>query len=59
MTHGILSSLLITLQPVNVIACFAGAVIGTLVGILPGLGPAAAMALVLPLTLKLGPTAGL
>ena len=59
MEQGILSSLLITLQPVNVLACFGGAVIGTLVGILPGLGPAAAMALVLPLTLKLGPTAGL
>ena len=59
MEHGILSSLFITLQPVNVLACFIGAVLGTLVGVLPGLGPAAAMALVLPLTLKLGPTAGL
>ena len=59
MDQGILSSLLITLQPVNVLACFVGAVIGTLVGGLPGLGPAAAMALVLPLTMKLGPTAGL
>jgi putative tricarboxylic transport membrane protein len=59
MEHGIISSLLISLQPVNVLACFVGAVIGTLVGVLPGLGPAAAMALVLPLTLKLGPTAGL
>ena len=57
--HGIFSSLLITLQPVNFFACFVGAVIGTLVGVLPGLGPAAAMALVIPLTLKLGPTAGL
>ena len=57
--HGILSSLLITFQPVNFFACFVGAVIGTLVGVLPGLGPAAAMALVIPLTLKLGPTAGL
>jgi putative tricarboxylic transport membrane protein len=59
MDHRILPSLLITLQPLNVFACFVGAVIGTLVGILPGLGPAAAMALVLPLTLQLGPTAGL
>ena len=57
--QGILSYLLITLQPDNVIACFAGAMIGTLIGVLPGLGPAAAMALVIPLTLKLGPTAGL
>jgi len=57
--QGILSYLLITLQIDNVIACFAGALIGTLIGVLPGLGPAAAMALVIPLTLKLGPTAGL
>ena len=57
--HGMLSSLLITLQPINFFACFMGAVIGTLVGVLPGLGPAAAMALAIPLTLKLGPTAGL
>jgi putative tricarboxylic transport membrane protein len=33
--------------------------VGTTVGVLPGLGPAAAMALVLPLTLELGPAAGL
>ena len=57
--HGILSSLLITFQPINFLACFIGAVVGTVVGVLPGLGPAAAMALVIPLTLKLGPTAGL
>ena len=57
--HGVFSSLLITFQPVNFLACFIGAVVGTLVGVLPGLGPAAAMALVIPLTLKLGPTAGL
>src|SRR5207248_6494825 len=36
-----------------------GTVLGTIVGVLPGLGPAGAMALVLPLTIKLGPTAGL
>ncbi|HEU5322495.1 MAG TPA: tripartite tricarboxylate transporter permease [Methylomirabilota bacterium] len=47
------------LQPANLAACFAGAVLGTVVGVLPGLGPAAAMALVLPLTIRLGPTAGI
>ncbi|MDI6727143.1 MAG: tripartite tricarboxylate transporter permease [Smithellaceae bacterium] len=56
---GILSFLLITLEPANVIACFVGALLGTLIGVLPGLGPAAAMAMVIPLTLNLGPTAGL
>jgi len=56
---GIVSGLLISLQPANFLACFAGAVLGTLVGVLPGLGPAAAMALLLPVTSGLGPTAGL
>jgi putative tricarboxylic transport membrane protein len=56
---GFTTALLAGLQPANVLACLAGAVIGTTVGVLPGLGPAAAMALLLPLTLKLGPAAGL
>jgi putative tricarboxylic transport membrane protein len=53
------SDLFVALTPVNLLACLAGSVLGTLVGVLPGLGPAAAMALVLPLTINLGPTAGL
>jgi len=56
---SILSALSISLQPANLLACFLGVVLGTLVGVLPGLGPAAAMVLVLPLTIRLGPTAGL
>jgi putative tricarboxylic transport membrane protein len=56
---GLTAAVVAGLQPANVLACLAGAVIGTLVGVLPGLGPAAAMALLLPLTLKLGPSAGL
>jgi putative tricarboxylic transport membrane protein len=56
---GILSGLLISLQPTNLLACFLGALLGTLVGVLPGLGPAAAMALLLPVTAGLGPTGGL
>src|SRR5881396_2030335 len=53
------SDLFVALTPPNLLACFIGTVLGTVVGVLPGLGPAAAMALVLPLTIKLGPTAGL
>src|SRR4029434_2777434 len=49
----------VALTPANLLACFAGVVLGTIVGVLPGLGPAGAMALVLPLPRKLGPTAGL
>lgn len=56
---GIASALLVALEPANLVACFAGVLLGTIVGVLPGLGPAGAMALVLPLTIKLGPTPGL
>jgi putative tricarboxylic transport membrane protein len=59
LNSGFATALLAGLQPANALACLAGAVVGTTVGVLPGLGPAAAMALVLPLTLKLGPAAGL
>ena len=54
-----MSELFVALTPANLLACFAGVVLGTIVGVLPGLGPAGARALVLPLTIKLGPTAGL
>jgi putative tricarboxylic transport membrane protein len=43
----------------NLVACFAGSLIGTIVGVLPGLGPAATMALMLPFTLSYPPTTGL
>ena len=54
-----MSELFVALTPANLLACLLGTVLGTIVGVLPGLGPAGAMALVLPLTIKLGPTAGL
>ena len=54
-----MSDLFVALTPPNLLACFAGVVLGTIVGVLPGLGPAGAMALVLPVIVKLGPTAGL
>ncbi len=54
-----MNELFVALTPANLLACLAGSVLGTLVGVLPGLGPAGAMALVLPLTINLGPTAGL
>jgi putative tricarboxylic transport membrane protein len=45
----------VALQPINLIYCFFGVLIGTLVGVLPGLGPAAAIALLLPTTFKVAP----
>jgi len=31
----------ITLEPINLLLCFIGCLVGTFVGVLPGLGPAA------------------
>ena len=40
----------VALQPMNLLYCFFGVLIGTLVGVLPGVGPAAALSLLLPVT---------
>ena len=47
------------ITPGNLAAVLAGSVLGTVVGVLPGLGPAATIAILLPVTLGMGPTAGL
>ncbi len=49
----------VALQPINLIACFAGVLVGTLIGVLPGIGPVTAMALLLPVTLSAPPEAGI
>ncbi len=46
-------------SPVNLIYCFAGALLGTLIGVLPGIGPTATVAMLLPITVYLPPTASL
>jgi putative tricarboxylic transport membrane protein len=45
--------------PMNLVYCFAGALVGTLVGVLPGLGPLATIAMLLPATYALPPLGGL
>jgi putative tricarboxylic transport membrane protein len=55
----ILLGLKVGLQPINLLLCFVGVLIGTLVGVLPGLGPVAAMALLLPATFHLTPVAAI
>ena len=42
-------------QPMNLLFCFVGVLMGTLVGILPGLGPTAAIALLLPVSYHIPP----
>ena len=45
----------IALQPMNLLYCFFGVLVGTLVGVLPGVGPAAALSLLLPITFYVPP----
>src|SRR5687767_14694180 len=51
--------LLVAMEPGNLLACFAGALIGTFVGVLPGLGPVATIAMLLPITYHLSPAAAI
>jgi putative tricarboxylic transport membrane protein len=43
----------------NLLACFAGALLGTLIGVLPGIGPVATIAMLLPVTFGMEPTTAL
>ncbi len=49
----------VAIQPVNLLFCFVGVLIGTLVGVLPGLGPVAAISLLLPATYHAPPVASI
>lgn len=44
---------------VNILYCFAGALLGTLIGVLPGIGPTMTIALLLPVTFSLPPLSAL
>jgi len=57
--QGSLYGFQVALQPINLIYCFVGVVIGTLVGVLPGLGPPAAMAILLPVTFTITPVSAI
>ena len=56
---NLMNGFLKLITPGNFGAVLAGTVLGTVVGVLPGLGPAATIAILLPITLGMGPTAGL
>src|SRR5919108_412056 len=56
---GLLQGFALALQPVNLLWCFIGVLLGTVVGIMPGLGPPATIAMLLPLTLLMNPTSAI
>lgn len=49
----------VAIDPINLLYCFIGVLLGTAIGVLPGIGPLAAIAMLLPLTFSLTPTASL
>lgn len=49
----------VSLQPVNLLYCFLGVLIGTLIGVLPGIGPVGAMSILLPVTFHAPPVASI
>lgn len=49
----------VVFEPMNLLYCFVGVIIGTMVGVLPGLGPVAAMSLLLPATFHTTPVASI
>lgn len=49
----------VVLEPMNLLYCLAGVVIGMLIGVLPGLGPAATIAILLPVTIGIEPVSSI
>jgi putative tricarboxylic transport membrane protein len=56
---GLLQGFAVALQPLNLLWCFLGVVLGTVVGVMPGLGPPATIAMLLPLTFLMSPASAL
>src|ERR671918_1617627 len=52
---GLAQGFAVALQPVNLLWCFVGVLLGTVIGVMPGLGPPATIAMLLPLTFLMNP----
>ena len=57
--QSVLYGFSVSLEPANLLACFAGVLVGTLVGVLPGIGSVATMSLLFPITYSMSPTASI
>lgn len=51
----VLNGFAASLQPINLIYCFIGVLLGTLIGVLPGIGPSGTISILLPLTFGISP----
>src|SRR5919205_1731769 len=52
---GLMHGFAVALQPLNLLWCFVGVLLGTVIGVMPGLGPPATIAMLLPLTALMNP----
>jgi putative tricarboxylic transport membrane protein len=56
---GLLQGFSVALQPMNLLWCFVGVLLGTVVGVMPGLGPPSTIAMLLPLTFLMSPSSAI
>src|SRR6188474_2038506 len=56
---GLMHGFSVALQPMNLLWCFVGVVLGTVIGVMPGLGPPATIAMLLPLTFLMNPASAM
>ena len=54
--HNLIYGFTVALQPMNLLFCFFGTVLGTLIGVLPGIGPIGTISMLLPATFHMSPT---
>jgi putative tricarboxylic transport membrane protein len=57
--NNVLYGFSIGLQPLNLLFCFFGVLLGTLIGVLPGIGPVGAISILLPATFHMSPTSAI
>lgn len=57
--HNLVYGFTIALQPINLLFCFFGTVLGTLIGVLPGIGPIGTISMLLPATFHMSPTSAI
>ncbi len=57
--HDLFYGFGVALEPLNLLACFFGVLVGTLIGVLPGIGPVGAMSILLPVTFGMSPVAAI
>ncbi len=56
---GLWQGLAVAAEPMNLMYCLIGVLLGTMIGVLPGLGPLNAIAMLLPISFYLTPVAAL